>query len=335
MPHVEGTPVLGVVGVGSLGFHHARILRDLPGVVMGGIHDVDPERSAFVSRELGLEAHPTLDALLERVDAVVVAVPTVAHEEVATAALERDVHVFIEKPLAASLESADRIVELGRRRALVIQTGHVERFNAAVRAAERYLDRPLFIESHRLAPFVARGTDVAVVLDLMIHDVDLVQALVGRPVRDLQASGVPVLTPNVDIANARITFDGGAVANLTASRVSLEKMRKLRIFQPSGYLSLDLATGTGSFLRLKRELPVLGPDAPAMKAGVELADIVEHIPLKGDSEEPLRMELLNFRDAVGGTREPLVSGSDGRAALEIALSIQQRIERHVADTSPP
>jgi len=212
----------------------------------------------------------------------------------------------------------------------------VERFNAALQAAEEYLERPLFIESHRIAPFVPRGTDVAVVLDLMIHDVDLVQALVGEPIRDIAAAGLPVLTPNVDIANARITFEGGAVANLTASRVSLERMRKLRIFQRSGYLSLNLADGTGEFLRLKRELPLVTQGAgvpPTMPEG-GLEGLVERIPLTGKRVEPLRRELENFRDACLGKGKPAVSGRDGREALAVTLSIEERIRSHVSHSRP-
>jgi predicted dehydrogenase len=175
---------------------------------------------------------------------------------------------------------------------------------------------------------------VAVVLDLMIHDVDLVGSLVGTPIEEIAAAGVPVLTPNVDIANARLTFAGGAVANLTASRVSLERMRKLRIFQRSGYLSLNLADGSGEFLRLKRELPALDGHPSGAFAAADLADLVERIPLKGDGGEPLRRELENFRDALQGRCKPVVTGEAGRSALSVALAIQERIESHVAHTRP-
>lgn len=327
----EGLRV-GVAGAGSLGYHHVRILRDLPGVRLQGFHETRAERAAYVSRELGVEALPSLEALLDRVDALVVAVPTVHHADVAIAALERGIHVLIEKPLASTLDEAEAILEASRRGGGRIQTGHVERFNAAILGAETYLDRPLFIESHRLAPFVNRGTDVAVVLDLMIHDVDLVQSLVKRPILDFEAAGIPVLTPSVDIANARLRFEGGAVANLTASRVSMERMRKLRIFQPSGYLSLNLADGTGEFLRLKGDLPgLLGQGLP-LDSPEGIWDIVERIPLAGAPVEPLRRELECFRDAALGLMEPVVSGEDGRNALAVALAIEERIERHVADT---
>ena len=330
---MEGLRV-GVAGAGSLGYHHIRILRDLPGVQLAGFHETRDERAAYVARELGVEASSSLESLLDRVDALVVAVPTVHHREVAVAALERRIHVMIEKPLASTLEEADAILEAARKGGAIVQTGHVERFNAAILGAEAYLDRPLFIESHRLAPFVNRGTDVAVVLDLMIHDVDLVQSLVKRPVTSFEAAGMPVLTPSIDIANARLQFEGGAVANLTASRVSMERMRKLRIFQPSGYLSLNLADGTGEFLRLKGDIPALLGKGLPLDAPEGIWDIVERIPLAGAPVEPLRRELECFRDAALGHMEPVVSGEDGRNALAIALAIEDRIENHVIDTRP-
>lgn len=325
---------VGVVGVGKLGFHHARILRSLEGVEVAGVFDLRPERSAEVSRELGVVACRSLEELLDRSRALVVAVPTSDHEAVATAALERGIDVLVEKPIAPDLAAADRVLAVAERTGALVQIGHVERFNPAIRAAESFLDRPLFVESHRMAPFSPRSTDVAVVLDLMIHDVDLVGSVIGKPVVEIAAAGVPVLTPTVDIANARLSFEGGAVANLTASRISLERMRKLRIFQPSGYLSLNLAEGTGEFLRLRHELPALhGAEPPAPTLG-GLADLVERIPLLGDGTEPLRSELENFVGAVRGTARPAVGGAEGRAALAVTLSIEERIRTHVAHTRP-
>lgn len=327
---------VGVVGTGSLGFHHARILRDIPDVKMEGFYESRPERAQEVTKELGVDARKSLEDLLDRVDAVIIAVPTVEHESVAIAALARGIHVLVEKPMAPDLEAADRILAAAEGTGAIVQIGHVERFNAALQAAEKYLESPLFIESHRIAPFVPRSTDVAVVLDLMIHDVDLVQSLVGKPIKDIAAAGVPVLTQNVDIANARLTFQGGAVANLTASRVSMERMRKLRIFQRSGYLSLNLADGTGEFLRLKKELPFLAGGGSEALSGLEggMEGLVERIPLEGKKVEPLRRELENFRDACLGRGKPAVSGRDGREALAITLSIEERIRSHVADSRP-
>jgi predicted dehydrogenase len=320
---------IGVVGVGQLGFHHARILATLEGVRCAGVFDIRKDRGEQVARELGVTAHDSLDALLDQCRAVVVAVPTTAHESVATAALARGIHVLVEKPIAPDLPAADRLLAASRDGALV-QIGHVERFNPAVAAAEAFLENPLFVESHRLAPFSPRSTDVAVVLDLMIHDVDLVGSIVGKPVVEIAAAGVPVLTPMVDIANARLTFEGGAVANLTASRISLERMRKIRIFQRSGYLSLNLADGTGEFLKLKRDLADIGAAAGGQLGNISLADIVERVSFKGDGAEPLRRELENFRDAALGIARPAVTGMEGRAALALALTIEERIAKRVA-----
>lgn len=316
----------GVLGVGSLGFHHARILREVSGAEMAGVYDDDPARLEKVSAELGVRAFRSRDELLETVDAAVIAVPTTAHAEVAMAAIGAGVHLLIEKPIAHTLAEAEAIVDAANARGLVVATGHVERFNGALRACEPYLDDPRFIESHRLAPFNPRGTDVAVVLDLMIHDIDLVLSLAGRPVEGVDAVGVPVLTPGADIANARISFDGGAVANITASRVSFERMRKIRFFQHSGYMSLDLAAGTGEFLRLKP-----GARMPEGEVGVAaLLGLVERIELKGDGAEPLRAELEAWVAAVRGEAPLVVSGEDGRDALAVALRIMERIEQHAA-----
>ena len=320
---------IGVVGVGSLGFHHARIARTLPETEFVGIHDIDADRLASVAAELEVDAHPALEPLLDRADAVIIAVPTESHEAVAIAALERGIHTLVEKPIAPTMEAADAILRANTEGA-VIQVGHVERFNGAIRAAEPYLDELLFVESHRLAPFGPRGTDVAVVLDLMIHDVDLVLALAKRPVTNIAAAGIPVLTPRPDIANARLEFEGGAVANLTASRVSMEQLRKFRFFQPSGYLSLDLAAGKGEFLRLKEGVEL----QPGEHVDVgSLLGLVERIELTGDGTEPLRSELEAFVRAIRNDSPAVVSGEDGRRALGVALEIVNRIERHVADTN--
>jgi predicted dehydrogenase len=320
---------VGVIGVGSVGFHHARLLAEISGRDAVWIHDLDVARGERVGRDLGVR-HVGLEELLARVEAAVIAVPTTDHALVATAALERGVHVLIEKPLAPTLLEADRILQSAAARGALVATGHVERFNAALRACEPYLDEPRFIESHRLAPFGPRGLDVAVVLDLMIHDIDLVLGLAQRDVRSVDAVGVPVLTSSVDIANARLSFEGGAVANITASRVSRERMRKIRLFQESGYLSVDLAAGTGEFLRL-REGAVLA-SGEAMQLG--LAGLVERVEFAGDGKEPLRAELESFLAAVRGECAVVVSGEDGRRALEVALEIVDRIQAHVPDPRP-
>lgn len=325
---------MGVVGVGALGRHHARVARNLEGASCAGIFDTDRSRAAAVGQEFDVRVRSSLEELLAASDGVVVAVPTVTHEEVALAAIDAGVHVFVEKPLAADLASADRMLNAARSRGVLVQTGHVERFNPALVAARPHIDRPLFIESHRLAPFTPRSLDVAVVLDLMIHDVDLLCTLIGRPVAQVAAAGVPVLSRYVDIANARLAFEGGAVANLTASRVSLGKVRKLRIWQRSGYMSLDLAAGKGEFFRLKEGVSAL--DGPSLPDGIPalagLASVVDRIPIRGDRTEPLVAEQASFRDAIAGLAPPPVTGEDGRRALQLALAIEKQIEDHVSHT---
>jgi predicted dehydrogenase len=314
---------VGVVGAGSLGYHHVRILREGEGAELTGFYDLRPERAAQVTSELGARAFPTLEELLDAADALTVAVPTSDHHAVAKAALARGKHVLIEKPLASTLEEADDLLATARESGAVVQTGHVERFNRAIRAAMPYIDTPRFIESDRLAPFNPRGADVAVVLDLMIHDIDLVRTLVGDHISELSAIGVPLLTPSIDIANARLTFERGAVANITASRVSRERFRKLRIFQRSGYLSLDLAQGSGEFYRLRGDVDV----AALAAAPRQLEEFMEFVRLEAPEAEPLRLEFESFIAAVRGEHSVLVSGEDGREALAVALRIVNEIER--------
>jgi len=300
-----------------------RHLRDLAGSAFAGFHDADAARAASIAAEHGVRAFETLESLLDVVDAVTIVVPTPAHFAVAQQVLARGIHAMIEKPLAATLEEADTLLETARVHGALVQTGHVERFNRAIRAAIPYVDAPRFIESDRLAPFNPRGADVAVVLDLMIHDIDLVHTLVGGKASSVMAVGVPVLTPFVDIANARLAFDSGAVANITASRVSRERMRKLRIFQQSGYLSLDLGAGNGEFYRMRD-----GVDMAALAtAPLALEQFVERIPLEAPEGDALRLELESFLAAVRGEAAVPVSGQAGREALAVALQIVTDIER--------
>jgi predicted dehydrogenase len=313
----------GVIGAGGLGIHHVRILRDMQGPDFAGFYESRADRAQQVSTELGVRAHPTLDSLLDEVDAVTIVVPTPGHYDVAKEVLARGIHAMIEKPLAATLEQADAMLRLAQEHGAILQTGHVERFNRAIRAALPYVEGPRFIESDRLSPFNPRGSDVAVVLDLMIHDIDLVHTLVGGKASSVAAVGVPVLTPFVDIANARLTFDSGAVANITASRVSRERMRKIRIFQQSGYISLDLAAGNGEFYRLRGDIDV----AALATAPLALEQFVERIPLEAEEGEPLRLEFESFLAAVRGEAPVAVSGEEGRDALSVALQIVSDIER--------
>ena len=294
------------------------------GIAFAGFYDANAERAASVAAELGVPALPSLDALISVSDAVSCVVPTTAHHDVGMQVLRAGKHLFVEKPIAVTLVEADALLLAAASAGVVLQVGHVERFNRAVRAAWPHLADPLFVQSDRLAPYTPRGADVAVVLDLMIHDIDLVATIVGSPVVDVSAVGVPVLTDTLDIANARLEFASGAVATITASRVSRDKTRKLRIFQRSGYVSLDLATGAGMFFRLRADVD---PRDLASQA-TSLEQFVEPVPLFAPEGEPLRLELDSFVAAIRGEQPVVVSGAAGREALATALRIVADIDRH-------
>jgi len=310
---------VGVAGVGSLGQHHARHYASLPEARLVGVYDARPERAREIAGGLNTRAFDSLEQLLEAVEALSIVVPTSQHHAVAMAAISKGRHVLVEKPLAATIEEAEEVVAGARRAGLLVQTGHIERFNRAVRAAAPFIENPKYIESDRVAPFVIRGSDVAVTLDLMIHDLDLVRSLVKEPVADVRASGIGVVSKSVDIATARIEFASGAVANLTASRLARERVRKIRIFQPTGYLSLDLAAGTGEFLRLKKSaLAKL-----AFGGTPDLASIIEEVKLEAPEGDALQLELAAFVKAVRGKEDPAVTGEDGLEALRLAFRVMQ------------
>ncbi|WP_420441048.1 Gfo/Idh/MocA family protein [Candidatus Palauibacter sp.] len=311
----------GVVGVGKLGAEHARLLATSDAFALEGVHDRSAARAKTVADTWSVPAFPEAEALLDRVEAVVIAVPTPAHHEVATAAIRAGCHALVEKPLAASLAEADEILALAEEKGVVLGVGHVERFNGILLAADPWLDRPRFIESLRMAPFQPRGADTTVILDLMIHDIDLVLTLTEAPLADVRAVGVPVISPRIDLANARLSFEDGTVANITASRVALKALRKLRLFQRSGYFSLDLAAGTGHHYRRR------DPQTVTEITGVEA--MVEHMPLEARGGEALARELEAFADAIAGRPSRLVSGRAGREALEVAIRITREIEEFV------
>lgn len=309
---------VGVIGVGALGRHHARHLASFHGVELVGVYDLDSQRAATVAAETGTRAFPDLDDLLRRVRAVTVAVPTPAHADIGIRALEAGLPLLMEKPLAATMEEADRLVAAAAARGLQLQVGHIERFNRAIRAARDHFGDIRFFESTRLAPFQPRGTDVAVVLDLMIHDLDLLLHLTGgAAVTDVRASGVAVMTPHIDIATARVEFASGAVASVTSSRIARERVRRLRMFQPNGYFSLDLDTGTGAFMRLR----------PGVVPGgvTSLEELVEHVPLQAPPADALGLELASFVHSVRGERAAVVTAEEGRAALALALRVTAAI----------
>ncbi len=318
----------GVVGVGKLGAEHARLLSQNDAFELAGVHDRSAERAGEVADSLRVPVFTEAESLYDRVEAVVIAVPTPAHHAVAAAAIRAGCHTLVEKPLAANLEEADALVGLAGERGVVLGVGHIERFNGVLLAADPWLDRPRFIESLRMAPFQPRGADTTVVLDLMIHDIDLVLTLTEAALVDVRAVGVPVISPHIDLANARLSFEDGTVANITASRVALQPLRKLRLFQRSGYFSLDLGGGTGHHYR-RRDAP---PATPL--TGVEA--MVEHIPLDARGGEPLARELEAFADAIAGRPNRLVSGCAGREALEVAIRITHEIEEfvHVVTQDP-
>ncbi len=327
---MTGPVKVGVIGAGALGYHHLRHLRTLPGATVPGFFEADAGRAATVAGELGVPHAASLDALLLDVDAVTIVVPTPAHFAVAKAALERGKHVLIEKPITTTLAEADELLALAKAKGVLVQIGHIERFNRAIRAAWPYVENPLFIESERLAPFNPRGSDVAVVLDLMIHDIDLVLTLTRAKVTDVSAAGVGVLTPSVDIADARIGFANGAIANISASRISRDRTRKLRLFQRNGYMSLDLAAGNGELFRLRSDVDLA---ALAQSAQPDILAFVERIPLEAPEGDALNLELASFVAAVRGEAPVPVTGADGRDALDVALRIVADIERSRAAMS--
>lgn len=319
---------VGIIGVGALGAHHLRHLMALPGVRVVGVHDRDPVRAERMARQANVRNFPTLENLLTRVEAVTVAVPTGAHADIGRRALARGVAVLMEKPLAATLPEADALLADAEHAGVLLQVGHVERFNRAIRAARPHLDDPRYLEGSRLAPFQPRGTDVPVVLDLMIHDLDLILHLGGGPGPDpvlVRANGMSLLTPTLDVANAWVEFSGGAVAMTSASRLARDVVRQLRIWQPGGYLSLDLVTGQAELTRMRSEWDPARGRVPA-----SLEDVSERVVLEAEPADALALELAAFVRSVRGAAEPVVTGAEGRAALALALRVTAAIESTVA-----
>lgn len=311
---------IGVVGVGALGQHHAKHLAAMHGADLVGVFDADVARARDVAARTGCRAFERLSDLLGAVRAVSIAVPTLAHHAVGLECLGRGVAVMMEKPLASTLEEADELVAEAERHGALFTVGHIERFNRAVRAASGILAQPIFLEGMRLAPFQPRGTDVAVVLDLMIHDLDLALHLVGSvPAVDVRGVGVSVLSSHLDMVNARVEFANGTVASMTSSRVARERIRRLRIFQPSGYVSLDLAAGTATFMRLR--------EGWRPGTGSSIEEIVEVEPLVAPEADALGLELATFVAAAKGQPANVVTAVEGRAALALALEVTAAVQR--------
>ena len=303
---------VAVVGVGYLGRHHARILSALPGVELVAVIDVNRSRAEQIAAQNGTVALTDCRDVIGKVDAVTIAVPTEAHTAIALPCLSAGVSVLVEKPMARTLDEADAMIDAAARAGVTLAVGHTERFNPAVEVARPLLTNPRFIEVHRLGTFPERSLDIDVVFDLMIHDLDVVLSLVRSDVESIDAVGVPVLTGRVDIANARVRFANGCIVNLTASRISRDRVRRIRFFQPATYLSIDYAAQ-----KVERWQLVRGPTGmPSIQGGD--VDVV--------NEEPLKRELADFVDAVVARRSPGVTGHDGRRALALAQQITDKMD---------
>lgn len=290
-----------------MGRNHARVYSLIEGVELAAIYDADFARAQEIAEEFGAVAVDTLEAFAEACDLASVAVPTVAHLKVGGELMEKGIHVLMEKPIAPNVEEAQELVDIAAKSDRILQIGHIERFNPVMRELEKKLNRPKFIEAHRLSPFPNRSMDIGVVLDLMIHDLEIILHLVNSPVASIDGVGVPVLTKSEDIANARIRFENGCVANITASRISPERLRKIRVFQDDGYLSLDYQTQSGEMY---------------WKEGMA----IEKKEVEVEKDEPLKLELAAFVESVRDGKTPAVTGQQGAKALEIALEITRMIK---------
>lgn len=314
-----------VIGIGSFGRQHVRAIKTAGEVELAAVVDIDFEKAQGLGRDYGVKAFRNTREVLGQIDAAVVATPTVTHEEVASELLEGAVDVLVEKPIAESSGTGERLAKLAQNRGRILQVGHLERFNPAITALEKALTIPLFFEIHRLSVFTRRSLDIDVVLDLMIHDLDIVLSCVREHPVEIRAAGISVLSPKVDIANARISFPSGCVANLTASRVSTEKIRKLRLFQPGEYISVDYQRQDG--IRLAVNTPQPGRDTQLPR--------VQPIPLLVQHGEPLQLELAAFWAAVRDRSQPRVDGFQASNALRVAEAIADKIKEHtdlVTDT---
>lgn len=316
----------GVAGVGSLGQHHARIYASLPGVEFVGIFETSDARAAEICAKFNCRRFATIEELGKACEAVSVVVPTDKHEQVALPLLAAGCHLLIEKPLCASLEEAERVLAAATKAQRIVSVGHIEHFNPVMSYLEKHTGHPQYITAERLAPYTPRGTEVGVVLDLMIHDIGIVLALVQSPIRKIDSVGISVLSKTEDIANARIEFENGCVANLTASRMSLKKNREIRVFQDNAYLSLDFMNQKGHLVK-KSDIIAYGVKLKVglAKAGDASSIPVHEIPI--EKGEPLAIELAHFVESVREAKQPKVGAALGKSALEVAIAITEQIRR--------
>lgn len=314
----------GVAGVGSLGQHHARIYATLPGAELAGIYEPNDARAAEICAKFNCRRFATIEELGDACDAVSVVVPTDRHAEVALPLLAKKTHLLIEKPICASMEEAEQVMAAARKHGCIVQVGHIEHFNPVMAFLEKQVDHPQYLTAERLAPYQPRGTEVGVVLDLMIHDIGITLALIKSPIVKIDSVGVSVLSKTEDIANARIQFENGAVANLSASRMSLKKAREIRVFQDNAYLSLNFMEQKGHLVK-KSDIIAYGLK---MKIGLVKAGDVSSIPVKEipiEKGEPLALELASFVESVTQARQPKVGAALGKSALEVAITITEQI----------
>jgi len=319
---------VGVVGLGHLGKHHVRILSQLNDCKLVGVYDILPERTVEFADLYNVKAFSSYTDLLTEVDVVDIVATTSFHYELAKPALENGCHIFIEKPITNTKEQAQELINIADRKGLKIQVGHIERFNPVVMKIASNVENPMFIETHRLAPFTPRGSDVPVVLDLMIHDIDLIMAFVKSKIKDIRASGVAVLTKNIDIANARLEFENGAIANVTASRISMKRERKIRFFQRNSYISVDFDNKSVSVFKLSENIYSMMPSIMSGDLDFNPLDMVnfEEIKSSENDKDALTMQLESFIESIIHNKRPVVDGNDGLAALSVALQIMDIIK---------
>jgi predicted dehydrogenase len=318
---------IGVIGTGHLGKIHLNCLKNIPTVELIGFYDAQIPVAEEVEQQYKIKKYPTESSLIDACEAVDIVAPTTLHYDLAMEAMRKGKHVFLEKPITATLQQSQEIVSYTKAHNLKVQVGHVERFNDAYLSAKRYFDNPLFIETHRLAEFNPRGTDVSVVLDLMIHDIDIILSIIKSPIKHISASGVSVISDTPDIANARIEFENGATANLTASRISMKKMRKMRVFQPNAYITIDFLEKQANVMRLRDYVPE--DDNELLPLIIDLGSnkgkkrIFIDSPVN-EKVNAIEMELSLFADSIINDAPNVVSAEDGHKALEVAYQIMDK-----------